>query len=35
MKMHHVWDKNGPFAPIFFWKIIDIILIYVLAPFIV
>ena len=29
------WTQNGPFAPIFFWKIINIILIHLLAPFIV
>ena len=35
MKMHHFWNQNGPFAPqFFFWKIIDIILIYLLASFI-
>ena len=34
--MHHFWAQNGPFAPNnFFWKIINIILIYLLAPFIV
>ena len=35
MRMRHFWAQNGPFAPIFFWKIISIILIYLLAPFIV
>ena len=30
MKMCHFWAQNGPFAPIFFWKIINIILIYLL-----
>ena len=36
MRMHHFWAQNGPFAPNnFFWKIINIILIYLLAPFIV
>ena len=37
MRMCHFWAQNGPFAPnkIFFWKIINIILIYLLAPFIV
>ena len=34
MRMHHFWAQNGPFAPIFFWEIIKIILIYLLAPFI-
>ena len=34
--MHHFWAQNGPFAPNnFFWKIINIILIYLLASFIV
>ena len=33
--MHPFWAQNGPIAPIFFWKIINIILIYILAPFIV
>ena len=28
------WTQKGPFAPIYFWKI-NIILIYLLAPFIV
>ena len=33
--MRYFWIQNGPFAPQkFFWKIIDIILIYLLAPFI-
>ena len=36
MRMHQFWAQNGPFAPNkFFWKIIDIILIYLLARFIV
>ena len=37
MRMHQFWAQNDPFAPnkIFFWKIIHIILIYLLAPFIV
>ena len=35
MTMHYFWTQNGPFAPIFFWKIITIILIYLLTPFIV
>ena len=37
MRMCHFWAQNGPFAPNknFFWKIINIILIYLLAPFIV
>ena len=37
MRMCHFWAQNGPFAPskFFFWKIINIILIYLLAPFIV
>ena len=31
-----VWTQNGPFAPqLFFWKIINIILVWLLAPFIV
>ena len=34
MRMCHFWTQNGPFAPIFFWKFINIILIYLLAPFI-
>ena len=29
------WTQKGPFAPIYFWKINNIILIYLLAPFIV
>ena len=35
--MRHFWAQNGPFAPNkkFFWKIINITLIYLLAPFIV
>ena len=33
--MCHFWAQNGPFAPIYFWKIIKIILIYLLAHFIV
>ena len=37
MWMHHFWAQNGPFAlnNFFFSKIIDITLIYLLAPFIV
>ena len=37
MWMHHFWAQNGPFALniFFFSKIIDITLIYLLAPFIV
>ena len=36
MRMHHFWTQNGPFAPEkFFWKIIKITLIYLLASFIV
>ena len=35
MRMCHFWGQNGPFAPIFFKKIVNIILIYLLAPFIV
>ena len=31
--MHHFWAQNGPIAPIFWGKIINIILIYILAPF--
>ena len=37
MRMRHFWVQNGTFAPppkIFLWKIINIILIYLLAPFI-
>ena len=36
IRICHFWAQNGPFAPkqIFFWKIINIILIYLLAPFI-
>ena len=35
MRMHHSWAHNGPFAPNnFFGKIINIILIYLLASFI-
>ena len=34
MRMHHFWAQNGQFVPIFFWKIINITLIYLLAPFI-
>ena len=36
MRMRHFWAQNGPFAPNkFFWEIINVILIYLLAPFIV
>ena len=37
MTMRHFWAENGPLAPnnFFFEKIIIIILIYLLAPFIV
>ena len=36
MRMHHFWTQNGLFAPNnFFLKIINIVLIYWLAPFIV
>ena len=35
MRMHNFWAKNGPYAPNFFLKIINIILIYWLASFIV
>ena len=36
MRMCHFWVQNGTFAPnIFFWKTINFILIYLLAPFIV
>ena len=39
MRIHHFWDQNSPFAPniffFFFLRIINIILIYLLAPFIV
>ena len=35
MRIHDFWDQNSPFAPnIFFLRIINIILIYLLAPFI-
>ena len=35
--MYHFWAQNGPFTPnkIFFEKIINIIFIFQLAPFIV
>ena len=34
--MHYFWGQGGAFAPNnFFWKVITIILIYLLAPFIV
>ena len=33
--MHHFWGQNGPFAPIVFAKIFNIIVIYLLATFIV
>ena len=35
--MCHFWAQNGPFDPIFFffWKINNITLIYLSAPFIV
>ena len=36
IRMHHFWAENGPFSPNkFFWKIFNIILINLLAPFIV
>ena len=36
MGMRHFWVQNGPFAPNFFLeKILNIIFIYLLAPFIV
>ena len=37
MRMRHFWAQNGPFAPnnFFLWKIVNIILIYLLARFIV
>ena len=38
MMMHHFWAQNGPLAPnklFFLKKIIDIIFIYLLAPFVV
>ena len=35
MTIHHFWAQIGQFAPNCFWKIITIILIYLLAPFIV
>ena len=35
VRMHHFWAQNGPFAPNCFLKIINIILIYLLASFIV
>ena len=35
MKMRHFWTANGPFAQTnFLWEIINVILIYLLAPFI-
>ena len=34
MRMCHLWTQNGPFPPNeFFWKVINITLIYLLAPF--
>ena len=34
MTMRNFWAQNGPFATnVFFWKIINIILFYLLAPF--
>ena len=34
MTLRNFWAQNGPFAPnVFFWKIINIILFYLLAPF--
>ena len=34
MRVCHFWTQNGPFGPNnFFWKIININLIYLLAPF--
>ena len=33
--MQNFWAQNGPFAPIVFWKIINIIFINLLAPIIV
>ena len=35
MRICHFWVQNGPFAFFFFLKIINITLIYLLAPFIV
>ena len=37
VRMRHLWVQNGSFAPnnFFLWKIINIILIYLLAPFFV
>ena len=36
IRICYFWAQNGPFGPIFFfWKIINIILIYLLASFIV
>ena len=36
MRMSHFYAQIGPFAPnFFFWKIINIILIYLIAPLIV
>ena len=38
MRIHHFWAQNGPFAPnknIFLKKIINIIFIYLMVPFIV
>ena len=34
MRMHHFCDQYGPFASIFFWKTVNIILIYLLATLI-
>ena len=34
MRMCHFWIQNVPFAPNFFWKVINIIFIYLLALFI-
>ena len=37
VRMPHFWAQNGPFAPnkFFFWKIIKMLLIYLLGPFVV
>ena len=38
MRVHHFWAQNGPFAPnkkLLWKKIINIIFIYLLAPFVV
>ena len=34
MRMHHFWAQNGPLAPNFFWKIINITLIILVSFFV-